>query len=150
MSPEEVGRYLRDHIPLSAGMDIRVLEEGDDRVVIEAPLGPNLNHRATAFGGSVAALAIITGWTLVHFRLRRAGFETHTVIQQSRVRYDAPIEGPFRAVAERVPDEVWDRLTKMLERRGKGRVELTARVESEGGVVGHFRGSYVALARSDT
>ena len=81
------------------------------------------------------------------YGLRREGFTTHTVIQESAVRYDAPIHGTFRAISERVVDEPWERFTRAIARRGKGRLALTVRVEADGVVVASFRGSYVALAR---
>ena len=145
MTPGEVESYLHTHIPLSAGMELRVVEANEDRIVVEAPLEPNVNHRATAFGGSVAALAILAGWTQVHLRLRREGCDAHIVIHESAVRYDGPIHGTFRATSERVEQEAWERFMRMLERRGKGRVRLTVSVEADGVVVASFKGSYVAL-----
>lgn len=138
--------YLREHIPLSAGMDVNVLEAGPARVSIEVPLAPNVNHRSTAFGGSVAALAILTGWTLVHIRLRSEGFVTHTVIQRSAVHYDAPIHGTFKAICGPVADQAWERFTRALAKRGRGRLQVAVHVESDGQVAASFSGAYVAIA----
>ena len=146
MSRGEVEAYLREHIPLSEGMAIRVLEAGPAGVSIEAPLGPNLNHRATAFGGSVAALAILAGWTLVHLRLRAEGLVAQTVIQSSDVRYDAPIHGDFQAVTDPVESRVWERFTRAIRRHGKGRLHVSAAVLSEGLPAATFTGAYVAVA----
>ncbi len=137
--------YLRKHIPLTAGMDVRVLEAGPEGVRLEAPLEPNLNHRQTAFGGSVAALGILAGWTLIHVRLRAEGYVTRTVIQGSAVHFDAPIHGSFRAVCGRVGDEAWNRFIRALTRRGKGRLHVAGHIESEGKIVATFSGAYVAL-----
>lgn len=126
-------------------MDVRVLEAGPDGVRIEAPLEPNLNHRKTAFGGSVAALAILAGWTLIHVRLKREGHVTRTVIQDSAVHYDEPIHGSFRAVCGRVADDAWERFTRALTQRGKGRLHVAGHIESDGRVVATFSGAYVAL-----
>lgn len=145
MTRGEVEEYLRKHIPLSAGMDIAVVAAGPGGVSIEVPLGPNVNHRSTAFGGSVAALAILAGWTLVHVRLRDEGLVTHTVIQSSALRYDAPIHGTFSAVTEPVEAEAWDRFTRTIRRRGKGRVRVSASVRSEGRRAATFTGAYVAF-----
>jgi thioesterase domain-containing protein len=126
-------------------MAIRVVEAGAGRVVIEAPLEPNLNHRSTAFGGSVAALAILAGWTLVHLRLRETGVRAHTVIQRSSVRFEAPIHGPFRAMCGPVEPHDWERFLRALTRRGRGRVHVVVTVESEGAVVASFDADYVGL-----
>ena len=87
MDQTAVERYLHDHIPLSAAMGARVLSAIPEGVVLQAPLEPNLNHRDTDFGGSVAAMAVLAGWTLVHIRLRAEGMEARTVIQRSDVTY---------------------------------------------------------------
>ena len=145
MTEEELERYLHEHIPVSAAMGLTVERVDDDAVVLCAPLEPNVNHRATAFGGSVSALAVLTGWSYTQVRLRAAGLDAHTVIQQSSVRYDAPITGPFRATTHGVEEAVWARFVRTLERRGKARLRLEVTVESGSATAAHFRGSYVAL-----
>ena len=141
--------YLHEHIPLSAAMGITVVESSPERTVLEAPLGPNLNHRATAFGGSISTLAILTGWVHVHFRLRSEGHAVHTVIHRSTVDYTAPITSTFRATCERVSDAPWARLCRGLDRHNKGRVHVDVQIESGTAHVSHFRGAYVALQEAD-
>ena len=142
--------YLRKHIPLSAGMDITVLEASPSKVSIGVPLSPNINHQSTAFGGSVAALAILTGWTLVHLRLKSEDLITHTVIQSSAVQYNRPITGTFRAVAEGVADKVWQRFIHTLAKRGKSRIRIPVNLASEGEVAASFEGAYVAISGKDS
>jgi thioesterase domain-containing protein len=140
-----VEAYLHEHIPLSAAMGVRVLQADGEGVRLEAPLRANLNHRATAFGGSVSALAILAGWTLVHRHLRERGLSVHTVIHRSEVHYDRPISGDFQARTLPVAPEAWERLVRALERRGKGRVRVAVVIESDGAQACTFEGSYVAL-----
>ena len=146
MSAADVEAYLKEHIPLSAGMAIRVLEAGPAGVTIAAPIEPNLNHRSTAFGGSVAALAILAGWTFVHLKLRAEGLVAQTVIQSSEVHYDAPIHGEFRAVTEPVEPSAWQRFTRAVRKHGKGRLYVSAAVLAEGISAARFTGAYVAVA----
>ena len=146
MKPVEVQAYLREHIPLSAAIGVRVVESSADRVVLEAPLEPNLNHRSTAFGGSVSATAILAGWTWLHVRLRAEGRVASTVIQESAVRYDAPIRAAFQAVTEPVDARAWRRFERMLERYGRGRIRLAVRVLCDGVEAARFQGTYVSFA----
>ena len=125
-----------------------MLEAGPDRVRIRAPLEPNRNHRSTAFGGSVGALAVLSGWTLVHLRLAGEGLRARTVIHESTIRYDAPIQGAFDAVCEAPPAASWTRFIRALARRGKGRVRVRVAVTSGGRVAATFEGAYVALAET--
>ena len=142
----DVEAYLRAQIPLSEAIDIRVLEAGPERVRIQAPLEPNLNHSATAFGGSVAALALLAGWTLVQTRLDREGLPARTVIHETSIRYDAPIESAFTAACEAPEPDAWIRFAGTLRRRGKARIRVTIRVECGGRVAATAEGAYVALA----
>lgn len=138
--------YLREHIPLTAAMDVHVVRADPSGVVLEAPLEPNLNHRETAFGGSVAALAILAGWTLVHERLESVGIEgMRTVIQRSEVRYVAPADGPFRAACEAPQPADWDRFLHTFDRRGKARIGVTVDVTCRGVLVAIFQGAYATL-----
>lgn len=146
MTPSEVEAYLREHIPLSGSMEIAVREATPDRVHIEVPLPPNVNHHATAFGGSVAALAILAGWTMVHVRLREDAPGTQLVIQSSSVHYDKPIHSAFSAVASRIDERTWQRFIRAITKHGKGRIHVEVRVSGGDGVAATFTGAYVGLA----
>ena len=111
-------------------METTVISADDEAVALAAPLEPNLNHRGTAFGGSVATLAILSGWTHVHFKLRRAGLKTHTVIHESSVHYDKPIQDRLVARCGDIPLEEWERFTRTLKRKGKARIHVQATVHS--------------------
>lgn len=144
----EVEAYLHKHIPISGGIGCRVLGMSPEEVLLEAPLEPNINHRATAFGGSLSALAILAGWAMVHFRLRGDGVEVRTVIQESRVRYEKPVRAAFQARCHAPPDDVWDRFVRTVQRWGKGRIQMEVELTSDGCRVAGYTGTYVALERS--
>jgi thioesterase domain-containing protein len=91
-------RYLHQQIPLSAAMGVRVRMATPDRVQLSAPLTPNVNHNETVFGGSAAALATLSAWTLLHIRIARAELRARLVIQRSSMEYELPIPGDFDAV----------------------------------------------------
>lgn len=145
MDRSGVERYLHDHIPLSAAMGARVVRAAPEGVVLEAPLEPNLNHRDTAFGGSVAAMAILAGWTLVHVRLRAEGVEARTVIQRSDVAYLHPVEEAFQASAEAPDPAAWTRFLRTLERWERARIQVETAVTCGGREVARLRGEYVTL-----
>lgn len=140
--------YLYANIPLSRAMGVEVVEASPAGVTLAAPLEPNLNHRATAFGGSVAAVAVLAGWTLTDLRLREEGRRARTVIHSSRVRYDTPIHGAFRATCGPLDPHGWARLLRALDRRGRGRIRVPVEIVAAGEPAGAFEGVYVALAGS--
>jgi thioesterase domain-containing protein len=118
--------YLHEHIPLSKAMQVEVVTAEATNVVLRAPLEPNINHRETAFGGSVSALAILSAWSLLHTRVRAEGVECQLVIQRNRMDYDLPIAGPFCATASLSDPEDWPRFTRMLSRKGRSRITVAS------------------------
>lgn len=126
-------------------MGVTVVECGPERVVLRAALEPNVNHVASAFGGSVASLATLAGWSVVHLRLHGAGVRASTVIQRSSIEYHAPARGPFEARCDRPGERAWARLHRGLDRFGRGRIHLGSTVHTDEGSVAAFRGSFVAL-----
>jgi thioesterase domain-containing protein len=147
--PAIIERYLRTHIPLSQAMGVEVVAADAAGVRLCAPLRPNINHRDTAFGGSLSALAILAGWTLVYVRLYALPFRTRIVIQRNTIDYVQPAEEDFCVSCPAPPEADWQRLVEMLKRRFKGRIVLHAEIVSGGVQVGTFEGSYVVFKQAD-
>lgn len=137
--------YLHEHIPLSAAMGVTVVSASEHSIELAAPLGPNINHRDTVFGGSASALAILAAWSLVHLRLDAAGRPCRIVIQHNAVDYTAPLAGDFSAVSELAEPDAWERFMRTLDRRGKARLVVRCTLASGGAVGGRFEGVFVAI-----
>lgn len=73
IDPATVEHYLHEHIPITRAMGLKVTAYDGDSVRLWAPLEPNLNHRNTAFGGSLSTLGILAGWSLLHVKMQEAG-----------------------------------------------------------------------------
>ncbi len=145
MSPAELEHYLHRHIPLSKAMAVSVTSVTDDAITLGAPLEPNINHRETVFGGSASAVAILAAWSLLHLRLRNAGLTSQLVIQRNTMDYERPIAGQFQARATLADSERWAPFLKMLERRGRARIQVASVLEFEGEHAGRLVGEFVAL-----
>ncbi|MFA6457093.1 MAG: YiiD C-terminal domain-containing protein [Bacteroidota bacterium] len=146
MTPNELEKYLHEHIPVSHMMQVAVITIENDSVVLRAPLAPNINHRETVFGGSASAIAILAAWSLLHVRLRRAGFSSRLVIQRNTMEYELPISGDFIARSFLNNPEKWESFLNMLSRKGKARISVASVLEYEGGTAGTFLGDFVALS----
>ena len=145
MSPLELEVYLHEHIPLTRAMQVSVREISKESVVISAPLAPNINHRETAFGVSVAGLATIAAWSLVHTRLLGHGVSSRLVIQSNTMSYDAPVLGEFFATSSLPGENQWTQFLRMLERKGKARITVSSMISTGTQVAGRFEGEFVAL-----
>lgn len=146
MSPTELEFYLHEHIPLSRAMDVSVREVHPERVVLRAPLAPNINHQETIFGGSASAVAILAAWSLVHTRLADAGIGNRLVIQRNSMDYQLPIAGAFTARSFIAEPEAWQAFLRMLTRKGRARITASATLEFNDTTVGYLEGEFVAFA----
>ena len=146
MTASELQAYLHEHIPLSAAMQVAVEHLDESGVTLSAPLEPNINHRNTVFGGSLASLATLAAWSLVHVGLTDAGLPSRVVVMSSQIEYLAPATGTFAALCLRPAPEEWQRFVNTVRRRGKGRIALTVEVRSEGALAATLAGTFVALA----
>jgi thioesterase domain-containing protein len=145
MKASSLERYLHTQIPLSAAMQVAVVEASPERVRLGAPLAPNINHRSTVFGGSAAALATLAAWALVHLRLAEQGYAGRLVIRRSSMDFEQPIAGGFEAVAEAPDAQRWRRFSAAVARGRPARIEMQAMLRFQGARAGAFIGEFVAL-----
>ncbi len=143
MTTGEIERFLYTKIPLTAAMGVRVESYDAQRLVLTAPLAANHNHLGTAFGGSLAALLILSGYSLLWLELGDAG--SHIVVRKTALDYRRPVRDPLRAVCLRPPPRELEDFKETFTRRGKARIELFATVENDGEHAVEFHGTFVAL-----
>jgi thioesterase domain-containing protein len=141
----DVEAYLHSNIPLSAAMGVQVKVATPERVLLYAPLGPNINHHQTVFGGSGVVLATLSAWTLLHLRLNQEHLDAQLVIQRSSMEYERPIPGDFEAVCGFADESAWRRFRLTLERRGRARMTLNAHLLHASHEMGLFVGDFVAM-----
>lgn len=125
---DELIQFIRSTIPLSRAMDLRLQAYDGERITLSAPLSPNVNDKGCAFGGSLASLLTLAGWSLVELALRHRGEDCDVYVGESSVRYLEPVWGEIRAQAELSEDANWHTFFATLEARGKARIEVTCRV----------------------
>lgn len=140
-----VTAYLHDHIPLTAHMGVSVIGYDEQSVRLSAPLEPNLNHRNTAFGGSLSTLGILAGWTLLHLRLQEAGIANRLVIQKSEMQFKRPAMNTLEAVCSQTDVAEWDRFKQMIVEKEKRRMTLVSEIYSDGELVAVNEGVFVSL-----
>ena len=146
-SLHDIELYLHRQIPLSAAMQVSVHSASTEAVVLGAPLAPNINHKSTAFGGSVSTLGILAAWSLVHLRLQEEGYPSEVVIQSSQMDYKRPITGAFMARSSLDDASSWPAFVKILTRKKRARIEVRSRLIYDDVEVGSFTGEFVAFLR---
>lgn len=140
--------YLLKHIPISSAMGIEVDKASLSQIVLKAPFSNNINHKKTVFGGSLHAVATLACWSLLHVNLVHLSDNVQIVISSSEVEYLAPVVSDFKAECH-MPDAVeWDRFIKMLKKKGKSRLKLTAKIFQKEQLCVDYSGIFVAIKTS--
>jgi len=145
---QELERTLHAEIPLTRAMGVRVVRADQYGLVLGAALAPNLNHKQTAFGGSLNSLATLACWGLIQLLLCDRGQTITVVIQESSVQFLKPVMRDFEAVCPLPPEPVSERFLHMLERKGRARLALDSAIHADGEVALRFHGQFVAYDRA--
>jgi thioesterase domain-containing protein len=151
-SPE---KYLEEifhtQIPLTREMGVRVAAYCGASLTLRAPLGPNVNDKGTAFGGSLYALLVLAGWGLLYLKLKEEGIRGDVMIHESNVTYSQPVTGDWEALCSLPEDDGYARFLEALRARGRGKIRLEVRILRGDRVAVSFTGSYAAIRTgSDT
>lgn len=141
--PDEIEPFLHRQIPMAKAMGVRLAQWDEEALVLEAPLELNHNHLGTGFGGSLAALATLAGYTLLWLELEDAA--GHVVIRESRILYHKPVTGTLRAVTPRLPTATRAFLQQTYAEKGRIQWEVEVKIPGGNGQsCVTFTGVYVA------
>ena len=134
---------LHSEIPITKEIGISVSEYTGDSLTLLAPLENNLNHKCTAFGGSLYSVSVLSGWGLLYLLLEENALLGHIVIQESNTKFLKPVESDLSATCAFESTEQREKFIKMFKRKGLARIKLTSRVSCGGDEHVLFNGSYV-------
>lgn len=141
-------RYLHDNIPLVQHMQIQVVSYDEHALVLSAPLAANINHKLTAFGGSLAALATLACWGVLWLMLEPQP-DLHIVVNESHIRYLRPVTDTL--VARCVPPDASarERFIDTLQRRRKARLQMSSQIVQGDMLCAELSGTFVAFHHAD-
>jgi thioesterase domain-containing protein len=136
-------------IPLARAMQLRAAAWDGVCLRLAAPLAPNINDKGCAFGGSLASLMTLAGWGVIVLTLRARAQRCEVYVQDSTIRYLAPVWTDFAVEARLAGGEAWDEFLATLAQRGRARARIACRVPlADGGDAATFEARFVAIAAS--
>ncbi|MCW0221132.1 MAG: thioesterase domain-containing protein [Prosthecobacter sp.] len=139
----ETEEFLHEQIPLTRAMGVQVESYDGQTLVLTAPLEPNHNHLGTAFGGSLSAIATLTGYSLLWLLL--GDRESHIVIRESSIRYRHPVRSTIRAQCQSPNEDTVSAFKTQFRQVGKARLKLQVFIKNEQRICVEFEGEFVAL-----
>lgn len=145
MNKTEIEKYLYKHIPITKAFGVKATAFSKEEVKFWAPLSKNINHRSTAFGGSISSLLITTGWSYLRLLFDEIEPVPKIVIGRSTTNYLKPITGDFTSELIIPEKEEIDRFMEMFDRFGKARITLKALIKEKGNLLAEFEADYVVF-----
>jgi len=146
----ELQHIWHTQIPISAAMEIAVVEFANDVLVVRAALAPNVNVHGTAFAGSLYAIAALCGWGMTWLQLKMRDMDASIVIAQANIRYAAPVQQAIVATCRFHGAEL-DAAMARLASTGKARFNLNCAIDAHAPEAALFSGEYaVRLNSGDT
>ena len=134
-------------IPITRHLGITVASYDSECLILTAPLKQNINHKATAFAGSLNSLVTLAGWGLIWLMLKELDIAAKTVIQDSTSRYLRPVTRDFSARCHKPGAPKIALFEKMLREKGKALLELHVEIYEGEAIAVSFIGRYVSYGR---
>ena len=139
---QELNDYLNRHVPLFRAMQAQIQRCDAAGLALTAPLEPNVNDKGTAFGGSMAAIAALTGWTMTTLALREHGESAEIVIIDSHLKFLRPVREGIVAECVLPEPAMVEQFIHRYRERGKARWTVEVVIGAGGEPAMTFKGQY--------
>lgn len=151
----ELERRILGSIALTRAMQLRVASFDGERLVLAAPLEPNLNDKGTGFAGSLATLATLSGWSLATLlaeqALDQAGVTGETLCEaavfHSETDFLRPARAELRAEARLLDPATLPQLRERLLVGRRAKLAIVAVLGPVDDPVLRLRGDYAVWRR---
>ncbi|WP_372810548.1 YiiD C-terminal domain-containing protein [Litorivivens sp.] len=137
--------FVQAHLPTARALEIEVADYDSESLTLRAPLGPSINDKHTAFGGSLYVVAVMAGWGMVYLRCREAGIDPNIVVAKGEIEYQAPVPTDIVASSIALEESEWDAFFQHFDERGKSKIELRTQVLQDGKPAVSFKGLYAII-----
>lgn len=151
-------QYGASAIPFASALQCEVESFSDGLLVLTAPLEPNTNDKGTAFAGSLATLAVLTGWVASQLALDSAEIDSgdyvptvDVAVMQTEMRYQKPITKDFYARCHLPIKEALQRSHNALLRKSRTKLSLFVELGFDDDCIDNisaeFSGSYAVVSK---
>ena len=145
MTARELTDLLHKDIPITKQMESSIIHIDEHTCIAEVELEPNLNHKGTAFGGSIYSCCALASYGLFLNGLRLHGSTTKDiVIAEGEIKYLKPVNDDFEVKATWHSDHDKKKFFEHLKSKHKARTHVIAKIICQGDVCAEFKGLFVA------
>lgn len=135
-------------IPITRAMQLEITAWDGESLQMTAPLAPNVNDKGCAFGGSLVSVMTLACWSLIKLAADARELECDIYVQDSSVRYLAPVWDNFTAISRLGANSPRTGFFTTLQLRGRARIAATCEIRlADGTLACTLEARFVALRR---
>ena len=141
---KELEKKLHKEIPLNNFMQLKVSNYDENELVTTAPLDVNINDKGTAFGGSLATICIISGWSLSWLISKELGFDSNNiVIIKNETSFRRPVTKDIVCITKKPSKEEIEIVKQKLQIKKSASLKIQSQIIEDGEICVDFEGYYV-------
>ncbi|MFY4805739.1 thioesterase domain-containing protein [Aliarcobacter butzleri] len=135
---------LHNEIPLTKFMDLKITKYDEKELITLAPLNKNINDKGTAFGGSLATLTIISGWSICWLISKELEINSENIVViKNEHSYRKPVTKELICHTKRpTKDEIENLKNKLLLKKSAS-IKISSQIIEDDEVCVDFTGYYV-------
>ncbi|MCG3669178.1 thioesterase domain-containing protein [Aliarcobacter butzleri] len=135
---------LHNEIPLTKFMDLKITKYDEKELITIAPLNKNINDKGTAFGGSLATLTIISGWSICWLISKEIEINSENIVViKNEHSYRKPVTKELICHTKRpTKDEIENLKNKLLLKKSAS-IKISSQIIEDGEICVDFTGYYV-------
>ncbi|MCG3667579.1 thioesterase domain-containing protein [Aliarcobacter butzleri] len=135
---------LHNEIPLTKFMDLKITKYDEKELITIAPLNKNINDKGTAFGGSLATLTIISGWSICWLISKELEINSENIVViKNEHSYRKPVKKELICHTKRpTKDEIENLKNKLLLKKSAS-IKISSQIIEDGEICVDFTGYYV-------
>ncbi|MBF7065497.1 thioesterase domain-containing protein [Aliarcobacter butzleri] len=135
---------LHNEIPLTKFMDLKITKYDEKELITVAPLNKNINDKGTAFGGSLATLTIISGWSICWLISKKLEINSENIVViKNEHSYRKPVTKELICHTKRpTKDEIENLKNKLLLKKSAS-IKISSQIIEDDEVCVDFTGYYV-------
>ncbi|MCG3710467.1 thioesterase domain-containing protein [Aliarcobacter butzleri] len=135
---------LHNEIPLTKFMDLKITKYDEKELITVAPLNKNINDKGTAFGGSLATLTIISGWSICWLISKELEINSENIVViKNEHSYRKPVTKELICHTKRpIKDEIENLKNKLLLKKSAS-IKISSQIIEDDEVCVDFTGYYV-------
>ncbi len=143
LASEELKQWIYQKIPAVKNFEFDIQNIKPGYANLKVPLVPHINHKGTAFGGSLYNSAVLACYLLVYSELASLGQSSDSfVISDGTMKYIKPVTADFDVKVGWSQVQL-DSVVKALQSKKKARWTLFAEIECNGEKCAEFQGRFV-------